>query len=38
MFLRGDVLFVDAKAFTLDYLRYGIQMTVEAHESIMLDL
>jgi len=36
--LRSDMLVVDAKAFTLDFLRYSIQVTVAAHETKMLDL
>jgi hypothetical protein len=34
MVLRDDMLVVDAKAFTVDYL----YVTVEAHESKILDL
>jgi hypothetical protein len=32
------MLVVDAKAFTLDYLRDSIQVALEAHELKMLDL
>jgi hypothetical protein len=38
MVLRSDMLVVDAEAFTLDFLRYSIQVTAAAHESKMLDL
>ena len=38
MVLRSDMLVVDAKAFTLNYLRYSVKVTVAAQESKMPDL